>query len=159
MIGGFSRRLNDAITFDVGLLYSPKGTLIELPGAGVTIETAFMAAGFAWQSELHWKEIDDTVNDQTTRLVGGYVQLGYFLSGLIDGFPEPLELAARYVLLDDDRDEVEDLRREFAFALNWFFSGHNNKLTAELGVLTDQNPIDTEDIDGTRFRLQWDISF
>jgi hypothetical protein len=32
-------------------------------------------------------------------------------------------------------------------------------LTAELGVLTDQNPVESEDIDGTRFRLQWDISF
>ncbi len=124
-----------------------------------TLETAFMAAGFAWQSELHWKEIDDTVNDKTTRLFGGYGQLGYFFAGLIDGFPPELEISTRYAVLDDDRETFDDLRTEFVVVANWFFSGHNNKLTAELGVLTDENPVDTQDIDGTRFRLQWDISF
>jgi hypothetical protein len=124
-----------------------------------TLETAFMAAGFAWQSEVHWKEIDDTVNGQTTTLRGGYGQLGYFFAGLIDGFPPELEISTRYAVLDDDRDAFDDLRTEFVVVANWFFSGHNNKLTAELGVLTDENPVDSQDIDGTRFRLQWDISF
>ncbi|MFV1986233.1 MAG: porin [Gemmatimonadota bacterium] len=124
-----------------------------------TLETAFMSAGFAWQSELHWKEINDTVNGETTVLRGGYGQLGYFFAGLIDGFPPELEFAARYALLDDNREEFDDLRTEFALAANWFFSGHNNKLTAEIGVLTDENPIDSLDVDGTRFRVQWDVSF
>ena len=142
----------------------------QLPGFGdgepgqyrvkqVTFETAFLAAGFAWQSELHWKEVNDRFTGEITHLARGYMQLGYFLSDVIAGFPRPLEIATRYAAVDQDRDATDDLRREFTLAANWFFSGHNNKLTAELGVFSDQTPLASENTDETRFRLQWDISF
>jgi len=45
--GGLSHRLNDVLTVDMGLLYSPKatleGTLIELPGAGVKLEQSLFS--------------------------------------------------------------------------------------------------------------------
>jgi len=123
------------------------------------LETAFMASGFSWQSEIHFKRIDDTVNGVVTELAGAYFQTGYFPSGLIDGVPEPLEIAARYSVLDERRSEAIGLRHEYAIAANWFFADHRNKLTAELGIFVDDEPRDTEDADGTRFRLQWDVSF
>ena len=51
-----------------------------------------------------------------------------------------------------------DDRREITVAANWFFSGHDNKLTADVSRLTIGQPgVDT--LDDTRFRVQWDISF
>jgi phosphate-selective porin len=45
----------------------------------LNFETAFMFKGFSWQSEMHWKEIIDKLdNDQTTMLSGYYLQMGYF---------------------------------------------------------------------------------
>jgi len=41
---------------------------------------------------------------------------------------------------------------------DWFFSGHRNKLTAEVSYFDFQaNP--ERQIEGFRFRIQWDISF
>jgi hypothetical protein len=41
--------------------------------------------------------------------------------------------------------------------INWFFSGHRNKLTAEVSYLNFKDPVLGEE-GGTNFRLQWDIS-
>ncbi len=46
--------------------------------------------------------------------------------------------------------------REFTFAANWFFHGHLNKLTAEVSYLDYE--LDGIVRDGTRVRLQWDVS-
>ena len=50
-----------------------------------------------------------------------------------------------------------DNRQEFTLAANWFFHGHLNKLTAEISHLDYE--LDGVVRDGTRFRLQWDVSF
>ena len=121
------------------------------------LETAFMFNGLSWQQELHWKEIDDRVNGGTTELLGNLLQLGYFFGEIWSFVPPPLELAARYALYDPDRDADEDNRQEFTFAANWFFKGHLNKLTAELSYLDYE--LDGVVRDGSRFRLQWDVSF
>ena len=60
------------------------------------IETAFMYRGFSWQQELHFKDISDKVNETNTELYGNYVQAGYFLNGLWNKIPKPLEVAGRY---------------------------------------------------------------
>ena len=44
------------------------------------------------------------------------------------------------------------------FALNWFFNGHRNKLTAEVSVIDFQTGVQ-EFENRTRLRIQWDISF
>jgi hypothetical protein len=140
----------------------------QLPGFGegeagqyrvkqALIETAFLFGGLAWQQELHWKTVDDRLNGAVTRLMGNYAQLGYFFHEIWKAFPRPLELAVRHSIYDPNRDRPDDLEQEFSLAANWFFAGHLNKLTAELGYLTYDEPGD-DDPDGWRFRLQWDIS-
>jgi phosphate-selective porin OprO/OprP len=121
------------------------------------LETALMWKGISWQQELHWKEIDDRVNGGTTELLGNLVQLGYFFGELWSFVPPPLELAGRYAFYDPDRDVDEDDRHEFTLAANWFFKGHLNKLTAEISYLDYE--LGAAERDGTRFRLQWDVSF
>ena len=121
------------------------------------IETAFMYKGFSWQNEIHFKEIKDSVNDDITPMRGSYYQAGYFLNGLWDAIPEPLEMAFRYARFTPDND-LSPFQEEFSLAFNWFFKGHRNKLTAEVsGFDFEDQPGDLERT--YRFRVQWDISF
>ena len=121
------------------------------------VETAFMHKGFSWQQEFHWKEIDDKVNNETTILIGNYLQAGYFFHYLWDFIPEQLETAFRFALYNPDRTTEGDYRREYSFNMNWFFKDHLNKLTAEISYLDLQRSL-SEVVSGWRFRLQWDVS-
>ena len=61
----------------------------------------------------------------------------------------------------DGKGELPELekRQEFTIGANWFFNGHNNKLTLDYSYLTiDDGALGLDD-DGSRVRLQWDISF
>ena len=121
------------------------------------VETALKYRGLSWQQEFHVKEIIDHVNNVNTLMYGNYVQLGYFFHYLWATVPKPLETAIRYSLLNPDRDEWKNIQRELSFAINWFFNGHLNKLTAEVTWFKFQQDV-AEERDDTRFRLQWDIS-
>ncbi|NKB87036.1 MAG: porin [Acidobacteria bacterium] len=121
-------------------------------------EFALMHRGLSLQQEYHWKRVEDRVNGTTRRLRGLYVQAGYFLHELIASIPAPLEVAVRYAWVDPNTEVDADDRRELTFGANWFFAGHDNKLTADISRLTmEQAGADT--LADTRFRLQWDVSF
>lgn len=114
--------------------------------------------GFSLQQELHFKEIEDKVNNTTTDLRAGFVQMGYFLHGLIDAIPPEFELAGRYAWVDPNTEIPDDTRTEWTFGANWFFAGHDNKLTADFSIFD----LETENggvLSDERVRLQWDISF
>ena len=130
-------------------------------------EFAFKYQGFSTQNEFHWKNIQDTTlaagqagNDND--LYGLYSQFGYFFNEIWSSFPEELELAARYAWLKEPNENnfaQENERQEFTIGANWFFNGHNNKLTLDYSYLTiDDGALGLDD-DGSRVRLQWDISF
>jgi phosphate-selective porin len=121
-------------------------------------ETAFKYRGFSLQHEFHWKEVDDNVNNTSTDLRGTYIQVGCFLWGLSQRFPKPLEVAFRYAWVDPDRFVPNDEREEFIVAANWFFAGHDNKLTFDFSRLTLDQPEALRLVDH-RIRAQWDISF
>jgi len=120
-------------------------------------ETAFMYRGFAWQQEFHWKRIDDQVNTTTTTLIGNYAQVGYFLHEAVSDIPPQLELAVRHAFYNPNTALPDDLQQELSLAVNWFFRGHLNKLTAEASLFAFGEDV-TDREDGWRFRLQWDIS-
>lgn len=121
-------------------------------------ETSAMVNGFSWQQEFHWKEIDDRVNLTNTVLMGNLVQVGYFFHNLIPAFPKRMELFLRHAFYDPDTDIKDNFREEITFGTNWFFAAHRNKLTLEYSHLEFQdNPEELSD--GSRVRLQWDVSF
>jgi hypothetical protein len=121
------------------------------------VETAFKKSGFSWQQEFHWKKIQDQLNGSSRTLGGNYFQLGTFPVTYVAGFPEKLELAARYAWYYPSLGTTNFSEQEFTFSLNWFFKGHNNKLTAEISYLElEENEIIQP---GWRFRFQWDVSF
>lgn len=124
----------------------------------VLVETAAQYDGWSWQHEHHWKTIDDTETANTTRLHGGYAQLGYFPHATLPAIPRPFEIAWRYSRVDPDRDRSSDTQTEKTIAINWFFSDHDNKLTLDHSWLHDEAAAATER-DTRRWRAQWDVSF
>ena len=76
------------------------------------------------------------VNATVTKLRGTYAQAGYRPWARTGNALSPLELAFRYAWVDDDTDRPDNDRREWTFGTNWFFSGHDNKLTLDLSRLT-----------------------
>ncbi|GFE02861.1 hypothetical protein KUL156_54530 [Alteromonas sp. KUL156] len=57
----------------------------------------------------------------------------------------------------NSRDKNESFY-EKTLAMNWFFNGHDNKLTAEVSRVSLEQ-IGTEAGDSTVYSLQWDVSF
>jgi len=125
-------------------------------------EFAFKYRGFSFQQEFHRKSIKDTVEHDKVDMDGFYLQTGYFFHNMFDSFPAPLELAARYASVEEpnkvDRAFMNE-REEFTVGANWFFSGHNNKVTVDFSHLTLDDGLLNESASDNRIRLQWDVSF
>ncbi|MFT7288650.1 MAG: phosphate-selective porin OprO/OprP [Halieaceae bacterium] len=125
-------------------------------------EFAFKYRGLSLQQEYHQKRIKDNLSGGTSELTGLYAQAGYFFHKLIPAWPAPLELAARYAYVDEP-NELDRLysntRKEYTLGANWFFAGHNNKLTLDYSHLTLDDGLLGLDDSENRLRLQWDISF
>jgi phosphate-selective porin len=121
-------------------------------------EAAFKYRGFSFQHELHWKEVQDNLNGVTTDLRGTYAQIGYLPWARSGSLFKPLELAFRYAWVDPNTSLPQDDRTEMSFAANWFFAGHNNKVTFDVSRLTLEQH-DGPRLEDHRARLQWDISF
>ena len=135
---------------------------------------AFKYQGLSIQQEFHYKRVEDRENDLRSHLYGVYAQTGYFFHELCEKIPEPLELAFRYAYLREPNrdaiagdaglgrapnDGVYNDRQEFTAAANWFFAGHNNKITVDYSYLTLDDDFFDKTKDDHRFRLQWDVSF
>lgn len=130
-------------------------------------EFAFKWQGWSIQSEGHWKQVIDRALDEADanhdhNLYGLYFQTGYFWGELIPGIPKELELAFRYAIVREPNSTNrlrKNTREEYTAAANWFFAGHNNKLTLDYSFLTLDDDVASATVDDHRVRLQWDVSF
>ena len=68
-----------------------------------------------------------------------------------------LATAIRNSLYRPNEESRQHRERETSFAINWFFNGHKNKLTAETSYFHYINT-DLVPTDEWRFRFQWDVS-
>lgn len=123
------------------------------------VDFAMMYQGFNAQAEYHEKTITDSAaQNAETEYTGYYLQAGYFGHASFDWWPKPLEIAVRYATYEEVDNAADEQHFERAIAANWFFSGHRNKLTADITQFDiEQSAIGS--VDETRFRLQWDLSF
>ena len=125
-------------------------------------EFAFKYRGFSIQQEYHNKSISDRIVGSENQFDGAYFQTGYFFGNVFDFIPKPLEFAARYAALEEpnetDRNFDND-REEYSLVANWFFSGHNNKVTLDYSYLTLDDNFLNQDESDSRIRFQWDVSF
>lgn len=126
-------------------------------------EGRFKWRGFYVKHELHLKRVRERAiapgePGRSTVLRGHLTQLGWLPHGLIAAVPAPLEVAARFALVDPARSVDSDWLTESSGVVNWFFAEHANKLSVEVGWLT----VDARDASSrgrTRVRVQWDVSF
>jgi hypothetical protein len=122
-------------------------------------EINYMYKGFSFLHELHYKKIRDVVTDDEVKLLGGFVQAGYFPHGMFKIIPRELEVAGRYALVDMDTDRSNDKRSELSAAINYFFDGHSNKASVQLSRLTFEDPFRLQKAAENRLWAQWDLSF
>ena len=125
-------------------------------------EFAFKYRGLSIQQEFHRKFIRDRVVGTESDLTGAYLQAGYFFHNKMPAIPEPLEFAVRYAYVEEPNEvdrSVDNERNEYTLGANWFFAGHNNKLTFDYSYLTIDDGFAGLDDSMNRFRLQWDVSF
>jgi hypothetical protein len=121
-------------------------------------ETSGKLRGISWQQELHWKQIEDNVNFTETVMFGNLFQIGYFFNQIFPAFPPKLEVFARHAWYDPDNDVDDNHRSEITSGVNYFINDHRNKVSLEYSYLNFQD--DPGQIrDGSRIRLQWDVSF
>jgi hypothetical protein len=93
-----------------------------------------------------------------THMRGGYVQAGYFFHHVLPQIPKQLEVGTRYAMVDPNRTRGNDLQKELAFVVNWFFYGHGNKLTFDTSRFS-LGQLEGSDLKVTQVRLQWDVTF
>ena len=125
-------------------------------------EFAFKYRGLSIQQEYHRKFITDRVLGGESDLTGAYLQAGYFFSNIFPAGPAPLELATRYAYVKEPNEVdrgIDNEREEFTLGANWFFKGHNNKVTLDYSHLTLEDGLSGLDDSMDRVRLQWDVSF
>lgn len=122
-----------------------------------TVDASYFYAGFNGQGEYHEKEVTDRQSGEVRRLRGYYLQGGYFLHQWIPLWPRDLEVAARFARFTPD-SSASSRHYEHALAFNWFISGHNNKITADVTRFNYEEDL-IGAVDEWRYRLQWDISF
>jgi len=123
---------------------------------------AFKWKGWSVQQEYHWKEVDDTVNNSVSDMEGAYVQSGYFFHNLISFIPKQLEFAGRYAFVEEPNSGnvlVNNRREEYTLGANWFFAGHNSKITADFSYLSLEDTVANREVNDNRFRVQYDVSF
>lgn len=121
-------------------------------------EVAFKRRGLSIQHEWHWKRIFDNVQHRATRLRGSYLQSGYFFHETWSRIPEQLEIAGRVAFVDPDAARPGDHLSETAAAVNWFFRGHGDKLTFDVGRYSVQQNGGTPQ-SRIGVRGQWDVTF
>lgn len=118
-------------------------------------ETYYQAKGLSWQQELHTKKVKDQRDGAQTIITGGYMQIGYFPAASWPSWPQPIELAIRYakVTLSDSQNGSHN---ETSVVVNWFFSGHNNKISADYSYGKDNTTFGKKE-NYHLMRLQWDF--
>jgi phosphate-selective porin len=123
-------------------------------------EVHFKWKGFSLLHELHAKRIKDTLNNnEETKLLGGFVQAGYFPHRQINFIPKNVEIAGRYALVDMDTDRDNDKQTELSAVINYFMEGHFNKLSLQLSRLSVEDTIKLKKDAENRLWAQWDFSF
>jgi phosphate-selective porin len=125
-------------------------------------EFAFKWQGLSIQEEYHWKNIKDRLSNTENNMTGMYVRTGYCPGEIISFVPDPFQVAFRYAFVKEankyDRS-LDNNRREYTAAINWFIAGHNNKITADYSRLTLDENFFNRNVSDDRFRVQWDITF
>ena len=121
-------------------------------------EFFFKYRGLSIQNENHWKNIYDNINLDSTDMAGSYAQAGYFPHNLLPIVPKKLEVGYRYGFVDPNTAIPSEFRQEHTVLVNYFFEGHSNKLSFDVGRVS-LDRADMPNLSVWRYRVQWDVHF
>lgn len=121
------------------------------------VDMALMYKGFSAQAEFHEKTVSAQGQDDLS-LDGYYIQSGYLLNNVWQWWPKPLEVVGRYATYTSQQAEEDRKNEEHSVGLNWYFAGHNNKLSLDYTQF-DLHALNAEQFSDSRFRVQWDFTF
>lgn len=165
---GFGRIGNLASSKERGAFRISDGSKLEKAGFGITgfrsfhytADFALKYQGIGFNAEYYWRSIQDidyaAASEPFSKLTtdGFYADLGYMI------VPKKLELAGRLSTVDGQFGS----RWEYAGGLNWYLSGHNNKLMVDVTSLNG-SPVSSSSpdlelgMDGLLYRFQWQLAF
>lgn len=142
-----------ALTIGASVVFNAKVADEKLPNTDTTTGTVDLGAkykGLSWNNEYYIR----SENPDTGATVGSdgfFTQAGYFV------LPKKLEVAARYSVVDPNKDVSNDLQKEYTGGVNYYFRTHRSKIQADVGhYVTDTKDQDKEE---NRVRLQYQIIF
>ena len=131
-----------------GLSFFNASEKIDVNSFGV--DAAFKYHGASVLTEYLLGQADGQSSGKALRAHGFYVQAGYFI------IPKTLEAAFRYGFVDPNRDKANDLVRETAGAVSYYFNKHDLKLQGDITNIHDQGKGRSDDL---TFRLQAQVTF
>ena len=156
----YSKKLK--ATIGASVAYGAKDKDVKLLNtdtiAGV-VDMGVKYRGLSWNTEYFERTEDQNGGGKNKKANGFYTQAGYFV------IPKKLEVAARYSMVDPDKDVAGDIQKEYTCGLNYYFRDHRSKIQADFGdfVTSSNNPA-IKDVSGVdmkekRIRLQYQIMF
>ncbi|MFN3532688.1 MAG: porin [Candidatus Brocadia sp.] len=125
--------------------------LVDSDGILGVVELSMKYKGISWHNEYFMRSDDPESGGDSVESDGFFTQAGYFV------IPKRLEVAARYSMLEPDKDVSDDIGREYTGGINYYFRGHRSKIQADVGhFVTDGKEEDKRE---NRFRVQYQIIF
>ncbi|MGQ3684513.1 MAG: porin [Candidatus Loosdrechtia sp.] len=144
--GTLKATMGAAVVFNPKLRDKPS----EEAGTAGVFDFGLRYKGIAWENEYYIMSHDHD-GGGSIKSEGFFTQLGYFV------LPKKLELAARYSLLDPDKDTSRDLHREYTIGLNYYFRKHRSKIQSDFShFVTDAGEQTKHE---NIFRIQYQIIF
>lgn len=141
------------LTIGTSVVFNAKVADEKLPNTDTmagTVDLGVKYQGLSW-SNAYYIRSEDTDVGATMYSDGFFTQAGYFV------IPKKLELAARYSMVDPNKDVSNDIQKEYTGGVNYYFRTHRSKIQADVGhYVTDTK---TEDKEENRFRIQYQIIF
>ena len=143
-----------ALTIGTSVVFNAKVADAKLPNTDTmagTVDLGVKYKGLSWNNEYYIRSEDPDIG-ATARSDGFFTQVGYFV------LPKKLEVAARYSMVDPNKDVSNDIQKEYTGGVNYYFRRHRSKIQADFGqyVTSEGNMPDKKE---HRIRLQYQIIF
>ena len=117
-----------------------------------TVDLGVKYKGISWNNEYYVMSEDPEDDGETLDSDGFFTQIGYFV------IPKKLEFDVRYSMLDPNNDVSNDMGREYAAGVNYYFRAHRSKIQADFGhYVTEEG--EEQDKQENRVRVQYQIVF
>ena len=149
-------KYSDTLKATVGasVAFNGKKVDVKTPNTDITVGVVDLGVkykGLSWNSEYYVMK-EEPKSSANVNSDGFFTQVGYFI------LPKKLEVAARYSMLDPNKDVAGDIQKEYTGGINYYFRAHRSKIQADFGDFVTSKG-SQQDQKEKRIRLQYQIIF